>query len=104
MCYAYSMENQKSMSYRDHNFFTLQSGEGNGSMEVAFYPVNTPGCGISNKWAIKLLFLKGKKVSQRFFSFKEMNEQVAGYLNHKYVVTQINNGLPQIANPMMGAC
>ena len=98
------MENQKSMSYRDHNFFTLQSGEGNGSMEVAFYPVNTPGCGISNKWALKVLFFQGKKQTQKFMSFKEMNQQVAGYIGHNYSVTQVNNGLPQIANPMMGAC
>jgi len=104
MCYAYSMENQKSMSYTDHNFFTLKSGAGDGSMEVAFYPVKTPGCGISNQWSLKVTFLKGNKVAQRMFSFKEMNEQVAGYIKHNYAVTQVNNSLPQIANPMMGAC
>ena len=97
MCYAYSMENQTS------NFPTFQSKDG--TMVVSFYPVKLPFGDVSDRWTLKVLEWKGiETISKKFINNFEKKMQLREYQSHKYVFIKDNSNLPQIGNPMMGAC
>ena len=43
-------------------------------------------------------------ISKKFINNFEKKMQLREYQSHKYVVIKDNSNLPQIGNPMMGAC
>ena len=85
------------------NFPTLQSKDG--TMMVSFYPLKTPFGDISETWALKVLEWKGiETISKKFVNKIEMQLQLRDYAVHDYVVVKDNHNLPQLGNPMAGAC
>ena len=85
------------------NFPTLQSKDG--TMVVSFYPLKTPFGDISETWVLKVLEWKGiETISKKFVNKIEMQLQLRDYEAHDYVVVKDNCNLPQLGNPMAGAC
>ena len=86
-----------------NNFPTLQSKDG--TMIVSFYPLKTPFGDISQTWVLKVLEWKGiETISKKFVNKIEMQLQLRDYAAHDYVVIKDNHNLPQLGNPMAGAC
>ena len=84
-------------------FPTLQSKDG--TMMVSFYPLKTPFGDISETWVLKVLEWKGiETISKKFVNKIEMQLQLRDYAAHDYVVVKDNCNLPQLGNPMAGAC
>jgi hypothetical protein len=84
-------------------FPTLQSKDG--TMIVSFYPLKTPFGDISETWSLKVLEWQGvETISKKFVNKIEMQLQLRDYVAHEYVVIKDNSNLPQLGNPMAGAC
>ena len=84
-------------------FPTLQSKDG--TMVVSIYPIKVPGGDISETWALKVLEWKGiDTISKKCINKADRIREIAERLALGYVVIQDNTNLPQLANPMMGAC
>jgi hypothetical protein len=84
-------------------FPTLQSKDGH--MIVSFYPVKTPFGDISETWTLKVLEWKGiETISKKFINKVEKKVQLREYAGLDYVVIKDNSNLPQLGNPMAGAC
>ena len=84
-------------------FPTLQSKDG--TMVVSFYPVKTPFGDISETWTLKVLEWKGTEtISKKFVNTIEKKLQLRDYASYEYVVVKDNSNLPQLGNPMAGAC
>ena len=84
-------------------FPTLQSKDG--TMIVSFYPVKLPYGGVSDKWTLKVLEWQGiETISKKFINNFEKKMQLRDYQSHNYVVVKDNSNLPQLGNPMAGAC
>ena len=84
-------------------FPTLQSKDG--TMIVSFYPVKVPYVNISETWTLKVLEWKGiDTISKKCINKADRIREIAERLAHDYAVIQDNTNLPQLANPMMGAC
>jgi alpha-galactosidase len=84
-------------------FPTLQSKDG--TMVVSFYPVKTPFGDVSQTWTLKVLEWQGiETISKKFINKVEKKVQLREYASYEYVVTKDNSNLPQIGNPMAGAC
>jgi len=82
---------------------TFQSKDG--TMVVSFYPVKTPFGDISETWTLKVLEWKGiKTISKKFINKVEHKVQLREYAGFGYIVTKDNSNLPQLGNPMAGAC
>jgi hypothetical protein len=84
-------------------FPTLQSKDG--TMIASFYPVKTPFGDVSETWTLKVLEWKGiDTISKKFINKVEKKVQLREYESFGYVVIKDNSNLPQIGNPMAGAC
>jgi hypothetical protein len=84
-------------------FPTLQSKDG--TMIVSFYPVKTPFGDISKTFVFKVLEWKGiDTISKKFINKVEKKVQLREYESFGYVVIKDNSNLPQLGNPMAGAC
>jgi hypothetical protein len=84
-------------------FPTLQSKDG--TMIVSFYPVKTPFGDISKTFVFKVLEWKGiDTISKKFINKVEKKVQLREYESLGYVVIKDNSNLPQLGNPMAGAC
>ncbi len=84
-------------------FPTLQSKDG--TMIVSFYPVKTPFGDISKTFVLKVLEWKGiDTISKKFINKVEKKVQLREYESFGYVVIKDNSNLPQLGNPMAGAC
>jgi hypothetical protein len=84
-------------------FPTLQSKDG--TMIVSFYPVKTPFGDVSETWTLKVLEWKGiDTISKKFINKVEKKVQLREYESFGYVVIKDNSNLPQLGNPMAGAC
>ena len=84
-------------------FPTLQSKDG--TMVVSFYPLKTPFGDISETWSLKVLEWKGvETISKKFVNKIEKKVQLREYASFEYVVVKDNVNLPQLGNPMAGAC
>ena len=84
-------------------FPTFQSKDG--TRIVSFYPVKTPFGDISETWTFKVLEWKGiKTISKKFINKVEHKVQLKEYESLDYVVIKDNSNLPQLGNPMAGAC
>jgi hypothetical protein len=84
-------------------FPTLQSKDG--TMIVSFYPVKVPAGNISETWTLKVLEWEGiETISKKCINKADRIREIADRLAHDYVVVKDNTNLPQLANPMMGAC
>jgi hypothetical protein len=84
-------------------FPTLQSKDG--TMIVSFYPLKTPFGDISQTWGLKVLEWKDcGTISKKFVNKIEMKLQLRDYIAYDYVVIKDNSNLPQLGNPMAGAC
>jgi len=85
------------------DFPTLQSKDG--TMIVSFYPVKVPYGNVSEKWTLKVLEWQGiETISKKFINNFEKKMQLRDYAGHGYIVTKDNSNLPQLGNPMAGAC
>jgi hypothetical protein len=84
-------------------FPTLQSKDG--TMIVSFYPIKVPFGNISETWTLKVLEWEGiETISKKCINKADRIREIADRLAHDYVVVKDNTNLPQLANPMMGAC
>ena len=84
-------------------FPTLQSKDG--TMIVSFYPVKTPFGDVSETWTLKVLEWKGiETISKKFINKVEKKVQLREYAGYGYIVTKDKSNLPQLGNPMAGAC
>jgi hypothetical protein len=84
-------------------FPTLQSKDG--TMIASFYPVKTPFGDVSETWTLKVLEWKGiDTISKKFINKVEKKVQLREYESFGYVVIKDNSNLPQLGNPMAGAC
>jgi hypothetical protein len=79
----------------------LQSKDG--SMVVDFYPLKTPYGDISKEWFIQILTFMGGTQSKKYLNRVEMGIQVRERLAYGYEVIDFNT-IPQLGNPMAGAC
>ena len=85
------------------DFPTLQSKDG--TMQVTFYPVQTPYGDISTEWCLQVLSWKGiDQISKKYLNRVEKALAIRERLAHNYVVTGDNTNLPQLGNPFYGAC
>ena len=85
------------------DFPTLQSQDG--TMQVTFYPVETPYGDISKEWCLQVLCWKGiDQISKKFLNRVEKAIAIRERLANDYVVTGDNQNLPQLGNPFYGAC
>ena len=85
------------------DFPTIQSIDG--TMIVSFYPVKTPFGDVSETWTLKVLEWKGiETISKKFINKVEKKVQLREYAGYGYIVTKDNSNLPQLGNPMAGAC
>ena len=85
------------------DFPTIKSKDG--TMVVSFYPVKTPFGDVSETWTLKVLEWKGiETISKKFINKVEKKVQLREYAGYGYIVTKDNSNLPQLANPMAGAC
>ena len=85
------------------DFPTIQSKDG--TMIVSFYPVKTPFGDVSETWTLKVLEWKGiETISKKFINKVEKKVQLREYAGLGYIVTKDNSNLPQLGNPMAGAC
>jgi hypothetical protein len=74
-------------------------------MVVSFYPIKVPAGNISETWTLKVLEWKGvDTIFKKCINKADRIREIADRLAHDYVVIQDNTNLPQLANPMMGAC
>ena len=84
-------------------FPTLQSKDG--TMVVSFYPVKTPFGDISQNFVFKVLEWEGvETISKKFINKVEYKVQLKEYASYDYVVIKDNSNLPQLGNPLAGAC
>ena len=84
-------------------FPTLQSKDG--TMVVSFYPVKLPYGDVSNAFVFKVLEWQGvETISKKFIKKVEHKVQLKEYESLGYVVVKDNSNLPQLGNPMAGAC
>jgi hypothetical protein len=91
------------MKNQTTEFPTLQSKDG--TMVVSFYPLKTPFGDISETWSLKVLEWKGvETISKKFVNKIEKKVQLREYASFEYVVVKDNSNLPQLGNPMAGAC
>jgi hypothetical protein len=85
------------------DFPTLQSKDG--TMVVSFYPIKVPAGGISETWTLKVLEWEGvSTISKKCINKADRIREIRERLALGYVVIKDNSNLPQLANPMMGAC
>jgi hypothetical protein len=85
------------------DFPTLQSKDG--TMLVGFYPVQTLYGDISKEWCLQVLSWKGvNQISKKFLNRVEKTLAIRDRLSLEYVVTGDNIDLPQLGNPIHGAC
>jgi hypothetical protein len=85
------------------DFPTIKSKDG--TMVVSFYPVKTPFGDVSETWTLKVLEWKGiETISKKFINKVEKKVQLREYAGYGYIVTKDNSNLPQLGNPMAGAC
>ena len=85
------------------DFPTLQSKDG--TMLVGFYPVQTLYGDISKEWFLQVLSWKGvNQISKKFLNRVEKTLAIRDRLSLEYVVTGDNIDLPQLGNPIHGAC
>jgi hypothetical protein len=91
------------MKNQTTEFPTLQSKDG--TMVVSFYPVKTPFGDVSETWTLKVLKWEGiETISKKFINKVEKKLQLREYASFDYVVINDNSNLPQLGNPMAGAC
>ena len=84
-------------------FPTLQSKDG--TMVVSFYPVKLPYGDVSQAFVFKVLEWEGTTtISKKFIKKVEHKVQLKEYESLGYVVIKDNSNLPQLGNPMAGAC
>jgi hypothetical protein len=84
-------------------FPTLKSKDG--TMIVSFYPVKTPFGDISKTWTFKVLEWQGiETISKKFINTVEKKLQLREYASYEYEFVKDNVNLPQLGNPMAGAC
>jgi len=79
----------------------LQSKDG--SMVVDFYPVKNCYGDVSKEWFIQILTFLGGTQSKKYLNRVEMGIQVRERLAYDYEVIDFNT-IPQLGNPMSGAC
>lgn len=85
------------------DFPTLQSKDG--TMVVSFYPIKVPDGNISETWTLKVLEWEGvTTISKKCINKADRIREIRERLSLGYVVIKDNTNLPQLANPMMGAC
>jgi hypothetical protein len=76
-----------------------------GNMIVDFYPVKTPFGDISETWVLRAVtFAPHGQVSKKFLNKVEMLLDIRERMAYDYIQTGDNSQLPQIGNPMAGAC
>jgi hypothetical protein len=91
------------MKNQTTEFPTLQSKDG--TMVVSFYPVKLPYGDVSQAFVFKVLEWKGvETISKKFIKKVEQKVQLKEYESLGYVVVKDNSNLPQLGNPMAGAC
>jgi hypothetical protein len=91
------------MKNQTTEFPTLRSKDG--TMVVSFYPVKLPYGDVSNAFVFKVLEWKGvETISKKFIKKVEQKVQLKEYESLGYVVVKDNSNLPQLGNPMAGAC
>ena len=91
------------MKNQTTDFPTLQSKDG--TMVVSFYPVKLPYGDVSQAFVFKVLEWKGiETISKKFIKKVEHKVQLKEYESLGYVVVKDNSNLPQLGNPMAGAC
>jgi hypothetical protein len=84
-------------------FPTLQSKDG--TMVVSFYPVKLPYGDVSQAFVFKVLEWQGiETISKKFINKVEHKVQLKEYETLGYNVIKDNSNLPQLGNPMAGAC
>ena len=84
-------------------FPTLQSKDG--TMVVSYYPLKTLFGDISETWSLKVLEWQGiETISKKFINKVEHKVQLKEYETLGYNVIKDNSNLPQLGNPMAGAC
>ena len=91
------------MKNQTTEFPTLQSKDG--TMVVSFYPVKLPYGDVSQAFVFKVLEWQGTTtISKKFIKKVEHKLQLKEYESFGYVVIKDNSNLPQLGNPMAGAC
>jgi hypothetical protein len=76
-----------------------------GNMTVDFYPVKTPYGDISETWVLRAVtFAPHGQVSKKFLNKVEMLLDIRERMAYGYTQTGDNSDLPQLGNPMAGAC
>ena len=91
------------MKNQTTEFPTLQSKDG--TMVVSFYPVKLPYGDVSQAFVFKVLEWEGTTtISKKFVNKIEKKLQMREYASFDYVVVKDNSNLPQLGNPMAGAC
>jgi len=91
------------MKNQTTDFPTFQSKDG--TMVVSFYPVKLPFGDVSQAFVFKVLEWKGiETISKKFIKKVEHKVQLKEYESLGYVVVKDNSNLPQLGNPMAGAC
>ena len=91
------------MKNQTTDFPTFQSKDG--TMVVSFYPVKLPYGDISEAFVFKVLEWQGiETISKKFINKVEHKVQLKEYESFGYVVVKDNSNLPQLGNPMAGAC
>jgi hypothetical protein len=85
---------------------TPQLTSKDGNMIVDFYPIKTPYGDISQEWYLKVLTFKaaGNQMSKKCLNRIEMLLEIRERVAMGYTETRDNSNLPQLANPMYGAC
>ena len=74
-------------------------------MIVDFYPVKTPYGDISETWVLRAVtFAPRGQVSKKFLNKVEMLLDIRERMAYGYAQTGDNSNLPQLGNPMAGAC
>ena len=75
------------------------------NMIVDFYPVKTPYGDISSTWVLRAVtFVPYGQVSKKFLNKVEMLMDIRERMAYGYNQTGDNSNLPQLGNPMAGAC
>jgi len=75
-----------------------------GTMVVDYYPVKLPHGEISKSWMFKMVSFKGVDVmSKSFISKKQFESECDERIGMGYNVVDFNM-IPQLGNPMAGAC
>jgi len=72
-------------------------------MVVDFYPVKNSYGDVSREWFIQILTFLGGTQSKKYLNRVEVGIQVRERLAYGYEVIDFNT-IPQLGNPMSGAC